>query len=154
MAIGLYVAEDVRAYIGEIKEKLLFELDEQKVDYNVPFDKAEIGSARRTIITMRNPDTEMEADNDVIFSIKTENSEFSNLDKIENANVNIIEHLNKIKEKLSERVGAQDSIIKIEKIDTKTLNITAIIISGNTKVRIQIVRDTFGNIYINTITRI
>jgi hypothetical protein len=154
MAIGVYVAQNVKVNIGEMKEQLLFDLDKEKIAYSVPFDKTNTEGIKETIITMRDPDVEISVDNDIISFIKTDNTDFSNLDNVKDVNVNIMEHLKKIYEKLNEKFDTQDSLIKIEKIDTKTLNITVIIISGGVKVRVQIVRDAFGDVYINTIRKI
>lgn len=151
MAIGLYITKDIKVELGEIKEKLLFDLDNASIKYEIPFDKINTNGIKETIITMREPDIEISVENDIITYIKTVNTEFSNLDKIENTDVNITEHIKKIQEQLNKKFGTDDCTLKIEKLDSKTLNITLIITSKTDKCRIQIIRDTFGYIYINTI---
>lgn len=151
MAIGLFITKDIKVNIGEIKEKLMFDLDNASIKYDIPFDKINADGIKETIITMREPDIEISIENDIITYIKTVNTEFSNLDKIENTDVDITNHIKKIREQLNNKFDTNDCNIKIEKLDSKTLNITLIIISEADKCRIQIIRDTFGNVYINTI---
>lgn len=154
MAIGLFINENVKVELGEIKEKLLFDLNKESIKYDIPFDKINKEGIKETIITMREPDIEISIENDIITYIKTVNTEFSNLDKIENTDVNITEHIRKIQEQLNKKFGTDDCTLKIEKLDSKTLNITLIITSKFGKCRVQIIRDTFGEIYINTIRAI
>lgn len=151
MEIGLYITDNVKVNIGEIKEQLLADLDSQGIHYDIPFDKINSAGVKETLITMREPDIEISVENDIITYIKTDNTKFSNLDKIESADVNITDHIKKIQQKINDKFSTKDSTLKIEKLDSKTLNITLIIIQGNSKCRVQIIRDTFGEIYINTI---
>lgn len=154
MAIGLFITEEIKVELGEIKEKLLYDLDKASIKYDIPFDKLNKDGIKETIITMREPDIEISVENDIITYIKTVNTEFSNLDKVENVDVNITEHIKKIQEQLNKKFSTDDCNLKIEKLDSKTLNITLIITSKENKCRIQIIRDTFGDIYINTIRAI
>ena len=94
---------------------------------------------------------EISVENDIITYIKTVNTEFSNLDKVENTDINMTEHIRNIQEQVNKKFNTEDCTIKIEKLDSKTLNITLIITYKNGKCRIQIIRDSFGDIYINTI---
>lgn len=151
MAMGLFITEGIKVELGEIKEKLIFDLDKASIKYDIPFDKINKDGIKETIITMREPDIEISIENDIITYIKTVNTEFSNLDKVESNDVNITEHIKKIQEQLVKKFGTDDCKIKIEKLDSKTLNITLIITSKGGKCRIQILRDTFGDIFINTI---
>lgn len=152
MKIGMFVRDGVKAELGGTKEKLLADLDSCDFKYEIPFDKINKKGVKETIITMRDPDIEISAEDDVITYIKTVNTEFSNLDKIDSTSINITEHINKIKEQLSEKLDTKGCPVTIEKLDTRTLNIAFIVTSNNEKCRIQIVRDTRGNVYINTIT--
>lgn len=154
MAIGLHINEDVKVNIGEIKEQLMADLDKCNIKYSIPFDKTNKSGIKETLITMRDPDIEISIENDIITYIKTENTPFSNLDKVEGTDVNITEHIKRIRDKLSQKFRSENSTLKIEKLDSKTLNITLIIVEDNKKCRIQIIRDTFGEIYINTIRSI
>lgn len=151
MAIGLFITEDIKVEIGEIKEKLLFDLNNASIKYDIPFNKINKDGIKETIITMREPDIEISIENDIITYIKTVNTEFSNLDKVTNTDVNITEHLKKINEQLNKKFGTDGCTFKIEKLDSKTLNITLIITSKNQRCRIRVIRDAFGDIFINTI---
>lgn len=154
MAIGLHITKDIKVELGEIKEKLMFDLDNASIKYEIPFDKINKDGVKETIITMREPDIEISIENDIITYIKSVCTEFSTLDKVENTDININEHIKKIKEQLYKKFNTDECSIKIEKLDSKTLNITLIIMYNNTKSRIQIIRDAFGYVYINTIRAI
>ena len=151
MAIGLFITDSIKVEIGEIKEKLLSDLDSESIKYDIPFDKINKEGIKETIITMREPDIEISVENDIITYIKTVNTEFSNLDKVENTDINMTEHIRNIQEQVNKKFNTEDCTIKIEKLDSKTLNITLIVTYKNGKCRIQIIRDSFGDIYINTI---
>lgn len=152
MSLGINIAEDVKVHIGEIKEQLLDELNNKNIKYSIPFDKTNNDNIRETIITMRDPDIEISVNNDIVAYIKSDNTEFTCLDVVEDiSSVNIVEHIKTIQKHLVDKLGINETDIKIEKIDTQSLNMTLIINNNNNKVRLQIVRDTFGNIYINTI---
>lgn len=152
MSLGINIAEDVRVHIGEIKEQLLDELNNKNISYSIPFDKTNNDNVRETIITMRDPDIEISVNNDIVVYIKSDNTEFTCLDVVEDiSSVNIVEHIKTIQKHVVDKLGINEADIKIEKIDTQSLNMTLIINNNNNKVRLQIVRDTFGNIYMNTI---
>lgn len=152
MSLGINIAEDVKVHIGEIKEQLLDELNNKNIAYSIPFDKTNNDNVRETIITMRDPDIEISVNNDIVVYIKSDNTEFTCLDAVEDiSSVNIVEHIKTIQKHVVDKLGIEEADIKIEKIDTQSLNMTLIINNNNNKVRLQIVRDTFGNIYMNTI---
>lgn len=154
MSIGINITDSVKVELLEVKEQLIKDLEEHGIKYEIPFDKTNTSGVKETLITMRDPDIEISVENDIINYIKTVNTEFSNLDKVENIDVNITEHIRRIQEMVNKKFNTKGCTIKIEKIDTKSLNITLIIHSNNNRARVQIIRDTFGDIYINTIRSI
>lgn len=152
MAIGIGIAENVRANIGEIKEQLIKDLDDNKIDYDIQFDKVLDSGIKETLITMRNPDIEIQIYNDKVGFMRTVNTEYSNLDIINNASdVDIIKHIQRIKEKINIKFNTEDSIISIESLDAKTLNIVIIIKTSTNTARVQVKRDNSGYVYINSI---
>lgn len=152
MAIGIGIAENVRANIGEIKEQLIKDLDDNKIDYDIQFDKVLDSGIKETLITMRNPDIEIQIYNDKVGFMRTVNTEYSNLDIINNASdVDIIKHIQRIKEKINVKFNTEDSTISIESLDAKTLNIVIIIKTSTDTARVQVKRDNSGYVYINSI---
>ena len=51
-------------------------------------------------------------------------------------------------------VGNDKYTIKIEKLDSVNFNITLIVYNDNEKLRVQIVRDNYGRLYVQTIKSI
>ena len=155
MAIGMYINNNVKIELGQIKEQITLDLSNNNIKYNIPFDKINSSGIKETLITMRNPDIEISLENDVVTYIKTENTEFSNLDTISDSDkIDIQNHLKNIKEKILEKIDTDTSNIKLERIDVETLNITLIIHDDDCKARVKILKDTFGDIYINSIRSI
>ena len=152
MAIGINVTSDVRVELGEIKELFLNELDNHNIKYTIPFDKINKNGVKDTFISIVDKDTEINVENDIIVYIKSGNTEFTHLDTVEYIDSGVLEHIKIIKDNINKRFNTIDNNIKIEKIDTSTINMTLIITdSNNNKARVQILRDSFGEVYINTI---
>lgn len=154
MKIGINLTDDIKVKLGEIREILIRDLDEQGIKYSVPFDQTNKQGIKETIITMREPDIEISIENDIVTYIKMSNNTYSNLDNIEVIGNNALEHIQKIKKQVIDKFGINESDIRIEKIDTKTMSITMLVMSNKDKARLQIVRDTYGEVYINTIIAI
>lgn len=152
MAIGINVTENVIVELGEIKEQLLFDLDSDNVNYSIPFDKTNNDNIKETIITIDELGVEISVENDIISYIKSGNNSFTNLDTIDDINENVLDHIQKIKGHIETRFSSSSEYtIKIEKIDTKTMNMTVILSSENEKARINVLRDGHGNVYVNTL---
>ena len=64
MAAGMYLTSDVQAYLGEIKEQLLYDLDKTNVKYTIMFDKLNKEGIKETIIHLRDLTTEIIIRND------------------------------------------------------------------------------------------
>ncbi|MBO5386749.1 MAG: hypothetical protein J6A59_01210 [Lachnospiraceae bacterium] len=154
MAVGINLTSEVRVELGEIREQLLHDLDLHKINYEIPFDKLNKEGIKETIIHIKEIGTEISIDNDIITYIKMGNTEFTKLAVIEDIKTNMLSHIKDIQEHVTNLFNLKDYIIKIEKIDTETMNITIIIYSKYDKARVQILRDSFGVIYINTLRTI
>lgn len=154
MSVGINLTKDIKVELGEIKEKLLDDLSKSDIKYEIPFDKVNKDGVKETIIHIKELNTEISIDNDIITYIKSGNTEFTHLDTIEDIKTNPLSHIKTIQQKVSELFNLADHIIKIEKLDTETMNITLIISSSLSKSRIQILRDSFGKVYINTLRTI
>lgn len=150
--VGLKLAEDVKVVIGEIREELFEELKKSTLDYSVAFDKVNKNGVKETIITLRNPDIEISLNNDIVEYIKTVNTEYSKLDEIKHLGDNSVEHIQKITGNLVKYFEVEAKDIILENIDITNMSITAIIKYDTTsKIRVHVLRDAFGNIFINTI---
>ena len=154
MAVGINLTSEVRVELGEIREQLLHDLDLHKINYEIPFDKLNKEGIKETIIHIKEIGTEISIDNDIITYIKMGNTEFTKLAVIEDIKTNMLSHIKDIQEHVTNLFNLKDYIIKIEKIDTETMNITILIYSKYDKARVQILRDSFGVIYINTLRTI
>lgn len=152
--VGIKLSDDIVVELGEIKEKLLDDLDTHNIDYEIPFDKLNKEGIKETIIHIKDIETEISVENDIITYIKSNNNKFTHLDTIEDIQTDPLKHIKTIQNKVKEIFDNNEFNLKIEKIDTKTMNITLIITYGNKKARIQILRDSFGEVYINTLRAI
>lgn len=154
MAAGINLTQEVNVYLGEIKEQLLRDLDVNKVKYTIMFDKLNKDGIKETILHLRDSEAEIIIRNDIIYYIKSDNTEFTHLDTIGEITVDPLSHVKQIKQLIEDKYGKEGYKIKIEKIDTQTMNMTVILISDTEKIRIQILRDPLGEVYINTMLRI
>lgn len=154
MAAGINLTQDVKVYLGEIKEQLLYDLDRYNVKYSVMFDKLNKDGVKETIIHLRDITTEIIIRNDIIYYIKSDDTEFTHLDTISDISTDTLNHIKTIKELLENKFSPEGYNVKIEKIDTKTMNITVILTSEIERVRVQVLRGPLGGIYINTMIEI
>lgn len=151
MSVGINITPNLRAELGEIKEYLLDSLDKNNVKYDIPFDKINKQGIKETIIHIKECGTEVSVENDIITYIKSDNNEFTHLDTITDISDNVLNHIKNIQEKIMKMFNDSNFNMNIEKMDTKTMNITVILTSDKMKIRVQAVRDTFGSVYVNTI---
>ena len=155
MAVGINLTDGVRVELGEIKEYLLQDLDNTDLTYDIAFDKVNKENMKETIIHIREINTEISINNDIVYYIKCGNTKYSHLDTIKDISENTMSHIQTIKDKINELFGvSKDYSIKIEKIDTKTLNTIVIVHSQYEKARVHVLRDAFGEVYINAIMAI
>ena len=150
MAVGINLTEDVKVELGEIKEILLNDLNNAGIRYEIPFDKLNKNGIKETIIHIKDIGTEISIENDIISYIKLGNTPYTKLDTIDDIKTNVLEHIKNIQKHIGGKFGKDKYNVKIEKIDTGTMNITLIITSQTEKCRIQILRDNTGGVYINT----
>lgn len=151
MAIGIRLSENVSADLQEIKEKFLRDLDDNNIKYEIPFDKLNKNNVKETIIHIKDLDMEISIENDIITYIKSGNTEFTHLDKIEDIETSPLDHIKTIQEHIKNAFDTSGYSLKLEKIDTKTMNMTIILSSSKHKARVQVIRDSFGDVYINTL---
>lgn len=154
MAIGINLSDNVKVELGEIKEQLLKDLDNDCIHYVIAFDKLNKEGIKETIMHFRELETEIIIRNDIVYYIKSGNTQYTHLDVITDIETDNLSHIKTIKDLVINRYGNLGYNLKIEKIDTKTMNITVILTSDNDKVRIQILRSSKGEVYINTLMKL
>ena len=154
MAIGIGLTQEVRVELKEFREQLLYDLDTNNIKYEIPFDKVNKDGIKETIIHIKDIGTEISIENDVITYIKLGNTDYTKLDTIADIKTNTLEHIKSIQKKVSDILDIDGYTLKIEKLDTETMNITLILYSESDKIRVQILRDSFGEVYINTMRNI
>ena len=151
MAVGINLTDRIKVELGEIKEVLFNDLDIAGIKYDVPFDKINKNGIKETIIHIKELGTEISIENDIISYIKSGNTDYTKLDTIEDIKSNVLIHIKAIQARIAEMLGKDEYNVKIEKIDTETMNITLIVTSNTEKCRLQILRDNTGGVYINTL---
>lgn len=154
MAVGIKLTQEIKVELGEIKEKLFSDLDKSKITYDVPFDKLNNNGIKETIVHIKELETEISIENDIIAYIKSGNTEFTHLDTIEDIKTNPLIHIKTIQQRVQDLFGIDGSNVKIEKLNTTTMNITLIISSLSERARVQVLRDNTGQVYVNTLRNI
>jgi 2,3-bisphosphoglycerate-independent phosphoglycerate mutase len=153
MAVCIGLTDNVTLELGEMKERLIAELDKDNVKYEIMFDKINKNNVKETIVHLKEIDTEISISNDIVTYARLGNNKFTQLDAMSDnsESTSIAEHINKIKKQIHEIFNDNTYNIKIEKLDSATMNITLILESKGDKARAQVVRDTRGKIYISTL---
>jgi len=154
--LGLDITDNFKVCLLDIKEVVLEGLKNNNVEHSVAFDKINNKGVKETIITMRNPDIEISLENDIVQYIKTVNTKYSQVDVLKNISENAAVHIPTIKKNIEKKFNVQSNCIKIEAIDSTKMSLTVIIKYDNNahEARIHVIRDAFGNIFVNTITHI
>ena len=127
MAIGVNLTDNLRLELGSTKQDILNELDIAGISYDVPFEKVNKHGILESIVAIKNHNIEITTEENIVKYIKMGNSDFSKLVSIDNNSVDIMQVIRTIQEELTKKLGTQMSSTCIEKLDTKTLNITLII---------------------------
>lgn len=151
MAIGIRLTDKITIELGEIKEKLFKTFDDNNVKYSVPFDKVNNDGFKETIVHIESIETEISIKNDIINYVKLGKNKYTTLDKIEDIGSDIIGHIHNIQKHVENLLEVESKDLKIEKIDTTNMNITFIVTKVKDRARIQVLRDSFGDVYINTL---
>lgn len=154
MAIGINLTDNVKISLGEIKEFMFRDLDENGIAYEIPFDKLNKNNVKETLVHIKKANTEISIENDIVTYIKSGNTEYTCIDTIKNIDENALEFVKSIIEKINAIFGNDKYTVKIEKIDISNMNITLILKSETEKARIHILRDAHGAVFINTVRSI
>lgn len=152
--IGLSVTDTFKINISDFREIVLEGLKNSNIEHTVAFDKVNDKGIKETIITLRNPDTEITLENDVVQHIKTVNTKFAQLDSIKDIEEDTVSHIHNIKKRIEEKFELSSDEVTMESIDSSTMSVTVIIKYDNDsqQARVHVIRDTFGNVFMNTIT--
>lgn len=154
MGVGINITDKISVCIGDIKEKFLKDLTDAHIEYTIPFDKTNKNGVKETIIHMKEIEAEISMHNDIITFIKTASSEHSEVAQIGKSDFNAIQIIKDVQNNFSRFIIDDKYTTKIEKLDTVNFNITLIVYNDNEKLRVQIVRDNYGRLYVQTIKSI
>jgi hypothetical protein len=155
MAIGITTYNNVRVELGLEKDKLLEDFDKNNVKYEIEYDKENKLNIKETFISINGSSLEVNMENGIVNYIKMGNTEFSNLCKIDDAEENTLEYIRVIKEHINEKLNSNGELsIKIERIDTKSMNVLIIISSEKEKARVNVIKNNNGDVFISTLQTI
>lgn len=157
MAIGLNISDNIRVELGEFKEQLVKDLNDNKISYTIPFDKTNKRNIKETIITITELGVEISVENDIVVYIKSASNQYSNVDTLtDDQEISVLEHIATIKDKVNQKFNGfgEEYTIKFEKIDTKSMNMVVILNSAYEKARLTILMDANRIVYINTIRQL
>lgn len=139
--------------LGDKRGALESKLNTDKIRYIIQFDKNTTNGRVETLIELPDYLVDITLVNGVVNYIRSDDNEYTHLDKIDIYNYNELEHVNIVRQKLQERFGSNYTL-KVEKIDTSAMSLTVIISNSDLKVRLITKRDSHGNIFINTMTSV
>lgn len=154
MAIGIKLKNNMQIYLGEKRDILLAELDSCNIVYDITFDRPNKDNIKETIIHIKELGIEISIENDILQYIRAEDNDYTHIDKINNETDDKMQVIKNIQNKLLEKVCCGDYRISVEKLDMETMHMTLIITGSKEKARVQIIKDNFGDIFINTLRNI
>lgn len=152
MKFGLKLSDDLEIVLGEFKEEVLERLQESKVKYTIAFDKVNEEGVKETIIQLPDLRVEVSIENDILSYIKSGCNEYSIIFDGTNVNRKDIAVINNLKATILNHFGIDKKQMFIEKINLRNFD-TLIVFTAkdNRKIRLHLMSDLRGNVYINTL---
>lgn len=148
MDIGLNINNKVKVKLGESLDTITNKLDEEEVNYKIPF-KGNNEAEQSIIILLEKYGVELTiSDNKVVYIKSTDYG--ANILVAISLNDSPVEMLNIIRESLSASIGVDERHIAIESFDMAKLNTVFRIKVGELNVKISIVC-VRNNMYIHTV---
>lgn len=154
MNIGIDLSDNLRVSLGDLKEKLVEQLNMQMIKYTIPYDKINRHGVKETIIQIESLSTEISIENGKVVYIKSSNNDYTHLLKLNtnlDVNVSDVRNIHKI---INEKFSLNDKQSDIERLDLRTMNMSFIIKAGSDRIRLHILKDALGNVYINTLRKV
>lgn len=152
MELNMRVTENLVVSLGEIKEELLFTLDENGIKYSVPFDKTNADNIKETIIQIPELKIEVSVENDIVTYIKSGCNKYNILGTATLGKINSVSKIEEIKNNLMKMYDLDEKSVFIEKINTRAMEIIMIIKdSEGDNCRVHIMSNTHGEVFIYNI---
>lgn len=152
MKFGLKLSDNLEIVLGEFKEEVLEKLQESNVKYTIAFDKVNEEGIKETIIQLPDLRVEVSIENDILSYIKSGCNEYSIIFDGTNVNRKDIAVINNLKATILNHFGIDKKQMFIEKINLRNFD-TLIVFTAkdNRKIRLHLMSDLRGNVYINTL---
>lgn len=152
MELNMRVTDNLVVSLGEMKEELLFTLDENGIRYSVPFDKTNADNIKETIIQIPELKIEVSVENDIVTYIKSGCNKYNILGEVAIGKINSVSKIGEIKDNLVKMYNLDEKSIFIEKINTRAMEIIMIIRDPDGEnCRIHIMSNSHGEVFIYNI---
>ena len=151
MAFTLKIYNGVIIELGETKEELMYDLDGHDIKYIVPFDKTNAEGVKETILQIPELRVEVSILNDIITYIKSGCNEYSIVFDGTNVNRKDIKVINQLKDTILKTFGVDKKQMFIERINLRNFDTMVIFKTDTKKIRLHLMSDLRGNVYINTL---
>lgn len=157
MRIALDLTDTFSVELGETREELIYKLDENKIDYTIPFDKTldELDKSNRavkeTIISIKEFGLEISIHNDIVVYIKERTGKNTAIYKISDKKQCSASDIIKVREIIAAKFNVNSSNISIEKLNMKNLDTVIVIRDNNKNIRVHLRMGIDRSVYISTI---
>jgi len=153
MDFSIKIGNNIKIELGETKEELIYDLSCAKIRYTIPFDKTNDNNIKETILQIPSLRIEISIQNDIVNYIKSGCNEYSIIFKTEGLDKKNIAVINDLKIKIVNTFKIKSNEMFIEKINLRNFD-TMVIMNSKAlgkKVRLHLMSDLQGNVYINTL---
>ena len=157
MRIALDLTDNFSVELGETREELIYKLDENKIDYTIPFDKTldELDKSNRavkeTIISIKEFGLEVSIHNDIVVYIKERVGKNTAIYKISDKKQCSASDIVKVREIIADKFNVNSSNISIEKLNMKNLDTIIVIRDNNKNIRVHLRMAIDRSVYISTV---
>jgi len=153
MGFGMIVNDNVKLNIGETREKLIEKLDNEEIRYKIVYDDMNNDNDKETVMSIGEYDLELHLFNDMLYSIRTYNNEYTHVLDYGEEVVSPSSFISTITAKVSRLADLDNESIKlkIEKLDLTSMKCIFMACIGERKYKVLLSKDAHGNVYINTI---
>lgn len=150
MDIGLNIADGVRVSIGDKIEDITDTMNKHKVEYTIPY-KTRNNNNVEMIMFMEKCGVELNIKNGSITYIKSNNSNSNYIMQLD-SEMTAVEALEHIKKTLSSEFKVDESSIRIDRFDGKTMNsMLSIPFKGDLKVKVELIKGAHEKIFMHSI---
>ena len=154
MMFSLKLGEEAYIELGETREELIYRLDKSKIKYTIPYDKTssnENVKVKETILHIVDLAIEVSIRNDIVQYIKSKSNQYTNVYAITPGKTCSASDLIQVKRKVAELFSIDENKILIENTNLRTLETVMIVDDSINKVRIHLMPDMRGNVFVGTL---